>query len=234
MTKGALARYEAEMVEARKQWPSGEWDNEPDRVEWTDDKTGLPCLAVRGHLGALCGYVGVPKGHPLYGLKRDAALGLDLQAHGGINYAKGCSGVICHSKPSDPRWWLGFDCGHTNDLVPSFERLMVEIDGRMSPMTEKIKSTLEPDTLDRLFGRHYCSLPSQTVRAWPSNFFMMRRLRRRAARRAAAKKPPSRGAPACEEGAAAEEKNAEVRLAAGREMGIAGCHWTGRDITTST
>lgn len=47
-----------------------EWDNEPDRKHWIDADTGLDCLIVRNGLGgkgALCGYVGVPKGHPWYG-----------------------------------------------------------------------------------------------------------------------------------------------------------------------
>lgn len=30
--------------------------------------TGLPCLIVRNRFGALCGYVGVAEGHPLFGL----------------------------------------------------------------------------------------------------------------------------------------------------------------------
>lgn len=44
----------------------GEWDREPDKIEWTDKKTGLPCLIVRNRLGALCGYVGVGEKHPFY------------------------------------------------------------------------------------------------------------------------------------------------------------------------
>ena len=42
------------------------WENEPDRKEWTAH--GLRCVIKRiEHSGHLCGYVGVPKGHPLYG-----------------------------------------------------------------------------------------------------------------------------------------------------------------------
>lgn len=33
-----------------------------------DEETGYPCLIVRAPVtGALCGYVGVPERHPLYG-----------------------------------------------------------------------------------------------------------------------------------------------------------------------
>lgn len=49
-------------------WPTGLWTNEPDRKQWQDEATGLPCLIVRtAHGGNLCGYVGVPKSHPLHG-----------------------------------------------------------------------------------------------------------------------------------------------------------------------
>lgn len=48
-------------------WPRGEWDNEPDKKQWKDEETGLPCLIVRSKAtGSLCGYVGVGKKHPLY------------------------------------------------------------------------------------------------------------------------------------------------------------------------
>lgn len=50
----------------RAGWKSGEWDNEPDKIQWPDEATGLPCLIVRGPSGALCGYVGVAEGHPFY------------------------------------------------------------------------------------------------------------------------------------------------------------------------
>lgn len=51
----------------RSEWGAGPWSNEPDKVQWQDEATGLPCLMVRNHSGAWCGYVGVAEGHPLYG-----------------------------------------------------------------------------------------------------------------------------------------------------------------------
>lgn len=48
-------------------WEVGEWQAEPDKRQWQDEKTKLPCLIVRGPSGALCGYVGVAPGHPLHG-----------------------------------------------------------------------------------------------------------------------------------------------------------------------
>jgi len=153
-TKRDLARFAAEMEKARPSWARGEWDNEPDRVEWADEKTGLPCLVVRGPLGALCGYVGVPKGHPLYRVKREALPNLDV--HGGINYAKRGVFVICHAKRNDPRWWLGFDCGHMQDLVPGFEPIMKRVDAEME--AKGIGPARFGPDLAGMFGRHYCSV----------------------------------------------------------------------------
>lgn len=47
----------------------GEWDIEPDKVQWIDDATGLDCLIVRNNTCLnLCGYVGIPKKHPLFSI----------------------------------------------------------------------------------------------------------------------------------------------------------------------
>lgn len=48
-------------------WGPGPWQDEPDKKQWQDEETGLPCLIVRGPSGALCGYVGVSESHPLHG-----------------------------------------------------------------------------------------------------------------------------------------------------------------------
>lgn len=115
------------MVEYRtvdkKDWGHGSWQDEPDKVSWTDEATGLPCLIVRSHsTGALCGYVGVGPEHPFYGSDGDG----NLDVHGDITYGAGCTHgdqatSICHipeTGQSDDTWWLGFDCGHAWDLTP--------------------------------------------------------------------------------------------------------------------
>jgi hypothetical protein len=51
----------------KSSWARGPWDSEPDKRQWRDDETGLPCLIVRNHSGAWCGYVGIGEGHPFYG-----------------------------------------------------------------------------------------------------------------------------------------------------------------------
>jgi hypothetical protein len=105
-------------------WARGEWDNETDKVQWTDDDTGLPCLAVRnGFFGNWCGYVGVPREHPYYGQSYDD---VPVNAHWGLTYADKCREEdkehgICHipdDGQSDDIWWFGFDYAHSGDVLP--------------------------------------------------------------------------------------------------------------------
>lgn len=73
-------------------WARGAWDDEPDKRQWQDPATGLPCLINRGPSGALCGYVGVPDAHPLHGLSYDECWNaIEPHAHGGLTFASGCS-----------------------------------------------------------------------------------------------------------------------------------------------
>lgn len=71
----------------KSEWGDGAWQQEPDKKQWRDEATGLPCLIVRGPSGGLCGYVGVAPGHPLHGKDYDA---VDADVHGGLTFAHGC------------------------------------------------------------------------------------------------------------------------------------------------
>lgn len=62
------------MIIDKMMWPRGEWDAEPDKKQWQDPETDLVCLAVRDPVaGHWYGYVGVPSGHPLHGVKHNQA-----------------------------------------------------------------------------------------------------------------------------------------------------------------
>lgn len=122
----AMERIEYRDVIDKSKWRRGPWDSEPDKVQWPDAATGLPCLIVRGPCGNLCGYVGVPPGHPLY--ERDCD-DCPVMAHGGLTFSDRCQSGrpedrgVCHRPApgeSDDVWWLGFDCAHWGDLVPSY------------------------------------------------------------------------------------------------------------------
>lgn len=119
----AMETLEYRDVVDKSEWDRGPWDNEPDKVQWRDDATGLPCLIVRGPMGGWCGYVGVPEGHPWHGKGYDEC---PANVHGGLTFASACSHgdqdkSICHVPApgeSDNVWWLGFDCAHFMDLSP--------------------------------------------------------------------------------------------------------------------
>lgn len=113
----------------KSKWQRGPWDSEPDKLQWPDLETGLPCLIHRaGVTGALCGYVGVAPGHPWYGVKYEE-IEPAVDVHGGLTYSDFCFEVteadgrgICHvPDEGDPEkvWWLGFDCAHCNDESPA-------------------------------------------------------------------------------------------------------------------
>lgn len=59
----------------KSSWGPGPWQDEPDKVQWRDEATGLPCLAVRNHMGNWCGYVGVDQSHPWHGKGYDDPVG---------------------------------------------------------------------------------------------------------------------------------------------------------------
>lgn len=125
-------------------WLDGPWNNEPDKRQWQDESTGLPCLIVRGPVGALCGYVGVSADHPLFEKSYNFAMGYDenwesttgyrVEVHGGLTFDGFCvedekEHGICHIvEPGEPDrvWWLGFDCSHSGDLAPSMTKMYRE------------------------------------------------------------------------------------------------------------
>ena len=112
---------EVDHTVVRSGWKPGPWDSEPDKVNWVDQATGLDCMMVRNHVGAWCGYVGVPKGHPHYQVDYSGLL-WEYDVHGGLTYSSECAGHICHTPEAgrpDDVWWLGFDCAHLGDLAPS-------------------------------------------------------------------------------------------------------------------
>jgi hypothetical protein len=89
------------------------WESEPDNAEWEDKLTGYKCRIQRhGHFGHLCGYVGIPKSHPLYGKHYSDDEVADIRVHGGLTH----SGEDQDDKDT---WWFGFDCSHAGDLSPN-------------------------------------------------------------------------------------------------------------------
>jgi hypothetical protein len=99
------------------------WENEPDNAEWTDD-AGYKCRIVRNmNSGTLCGYVGIPRGHALWGRPYSDLLSehaLDIDVHGGLTY-DGARGDL-----NDNAWYFGFDTSHADDFAPKIVEHLIE------------------------------------------------------------------------------------------------------------
>lgn len=105
----------------KEEWGPGPWQDEPDRMEFWSH--GLRCFMCRNEVyGSWCGYVAVPKGHPLHGASYDAAEEAGLRAHGGLTYAGEAVRDDITEAP-EGAWWLGFDCMHAWDLWPGSEAM---------------------------------------------------------------------------------------------------------------
>ena len=124
-----INEHQRQCTEMKKGLPDGPWMNEPDRIQWVSN--GLDCLMIRQpSMGNWCGYVGVPKGHKLFGADYNEAHDLaPISVHGGLTYADKCGHFICHDPNSgkhDDVWWFGFDCAHAYDLSPSMLKYRME------------------------------------------------------------------------------------------------------------
>lgn len=124
MDQKTIDEHDKQCREKKLKSGDGPWQAEPNRAQWKH--AGLDCLAVR-HPGGLhwCGYVGVPPGHAAHGKDYDGD-GLNVDVHGGLTYAAGCGGSVCHIPEAgepDDLWWLGFDCAHWGDIPPGHEEM---------------------------------------------------------------------------------------------------------------
>lgn len=132
--------------EKLKWFGPGEWVEEPDFFEF--EHCGIKCQILRivqlesngaffgGHF---CGYCEIPNS-----INDPKNLQLDVEPHGGITF---------NDKKEDESWWMGFDCAHSRDLVPSmhhmynthpdFQRIIKERDERLQAMEDKFKWMFE-------------------------------------------------------------------------------------------
>lgn len=113
-------------------------------VEQEFEHAGYKCVVIFGAIGHRCGYVGVPKNHPLYGKNYSDYLEIkkeDLKSReiSGVFPLPGacfdkderirieayfqCHGGITYAGGGEHSsypiesdlWWFGFDCGHYGD-----------------------------------------------------------------------------------------------------------------------
>lgn len=145
-------------------WARGPWDKEPDKKQWMDMETGLPCLIVRSESsGGLCGYVGVDERHPLFEGDYDDPR---VDVHGGLTYASFCQPEdeakehgICHiveNGDNDRVWWFGFDTAHAFDLCPGRNAILAQCRADLYTADDK-------RSLDHL---HTSPIAGETYRDW--------------------------------------------------------------------
>ena len=113
-------------------YPVRPWENEPDHAEWVQEPSGYKCRISRMEgSGALCGYVGIPKGHKYWGVIYDEgdeeldAIADDV--HGGFTYTE---------EGKDGYWYFGFDTTHINDFAPKLVELLIELGRKDLPFTD--------------------------------------------------------------------------------------------------
>jgi len=94
---GSLIVADTYFVRGLKSTKEGPWLGEADKIAWLDQASGYECIIMRASRGGhLCGYVGVPPEHPLYGFEHEAIpADLDVEVHGGLNYS-----ALCQHGPS--------------------------------------------------------------------------------------------------------------------------------------
>lgn len=95
----------------RNGWPNGEWNKEPDRVEWR--MMDRYCFVSRTKQGSWCGYVGLPKGHRYHGIRAlELTTILNTQVHRGITWSERGGVKFTWQFPVSDLWVVGFDCGY--------------------------------------------------------------------------------------------------------------------------
>lgn len=119
----------------------GEWVEEPDEVYFIHK--GIECRILRvvqleehetcywfgGHL---CGYIKIPEDHQFYNKDYDD---IPLNAYCGLTY----------SQMEKDGYWVGFDCMHAFDIIPSiarkrkFDPLWIELTKEMNAVKSKMR-----------------------------------------------------------------------------------------------
>jgi hypothetical protein len=79
------------------------------RIINSDNETYITKITkVGGDMGWLCGYVGVPIGHPLFGSDLAGCEEPRVSVHGGVTFAEALDEY-------EGYWFIGFDTMHFND-----------------------------------------------------------------------------------------------------------------------
>jgi len=132
-----------------KWWGYGEWVEEADNVYFTHNE--IECHVIRSahkesnaqnfHIfgGHLCGYCRIPKDHPYYE-KEYEEMNIDVYF------------ALTFGEFLNNEYWIGFDCAHACDIIPSMQYLeksnpgLIEIKKKCKELLKKININDNPKT----------------------------------------------------------------------------------------
>jgi hypothetical protein len=86
----------------------------PDNLLAKGEHMGHEWNIMHNGSGVRCGYVKVLPGHPWFGRDDDD---ISAEVHGDLTYSD--ADEPCNAEGLDNGWWVGFDCGHAQDLPDS-------------------------------------------------------------------------------------------------------------------
>lgn len=130
--------------------PKGPWTQEPNIATFL--YKGYPCLVIRNPKSAiLCGYVGIHPKHPLAQIDYDKIEMADLNVHGGLTYGN-TNDLWDELTSMKNLYWLGFDAGHIDDIIPAAEHLNDDEEYKMYELLTLVTEMMDSD---RTFEKAY-------------------------------------------------------------------------------
>ena len=122
-----IGTYEDNSKDWQEKAGIGSWSYEPfDFAVWVDNATGYTCAIKRNGGGAWCGYVYAPEDHPVHfrdvdmdEYQTDLTIGNPVwfDVHGGVTW----HGKMDVQEGRAEGMAVGFDCAHSQDLIPGWK-----------------------------------------------------------------------------------------------------------------
>lgn len=109
------------------------WENEPNYVRFKTESRLWAEIKRHPTLLHLCGYLHIPKAHPVYNWKAEDVES-NLHAYGGITYnQKNASKLV-----------IGFDCAHADDFSPGVFASLLAIRFKAGDNTDSLFDNYKP------------------------------------------------------------------------------------------
>lgn len=110
------------------------WEGEPNYIRFKTTHGYWAEVKRHPTLYHLCGYLHIPKEHPVYDWN-DEKIEHVLNAYGGITYTKKTEGKLV----------LGFDCAHADDFVPGVFASLLDIRMKNQELAESLFDRHKPE-----------------------------------------------------------------------------------------